>query len=96
MVAGGVAAGLAGIFEYRSALQSRDRADTATGFQRYVDLVDRAHGERATAVVFGVAGAALVTAGGLHYVLTGRRARQAVSLSPSQGGGVVTWIGRFP
>jgi tetratricopeptide (TPR) repeat protein len=93
MVAGGVAAGLVGIFEYRSAVQNRDRADTATNFQSYVDLVDRAHSQRATAIVFGGAGAALVLAGGLHYVLTDRRARHAVAIGPSQGGGVVTWTG---
>ena len=96
LVGGGVAAGLVGIFEYRSAVQDRDRADTATDFQRYVDLVDRAHSQRATAIVFGAVGAALVAAGGLHYVLTDRRARHAVSIGPSHGGGIVTWTGRFP
>lgn len=96
LVVGGVAAGLVGVFEYRSAVQARDRADTATDFQSYVDLVDRAHSQRATAIVLGAAGAALVAAGGLHYVLTDRRARHAVSIGPSHGGGVVTWTGRFP
>ena len=96
LVAGGVAAGIAGVFEYRSAVRNRDRADTATDFQGYVDLVDRAHSQRTIAIVFGAAGAALVAAGGLHYMLTDRRARHAVSIGPSRGGGVVTWTGRFP
>jgi len=91
MVAGGVAAGLAGIFEYRSAVQSRDRADAASNFQSYVDLIDRAHNQRTIAVAFGVAGAALAVAGGLHYVLTDRRARHSVAIGPSKGGAVVTW-----
>jgi tetratricopeptide (TPR) repeat protein len=96
LVVGGVAAGVVGIFEYRSAMQNRDRADTATNFQSYVDLVDLAHSQRATGIVFGAVGAALVAAGGLHYMLTDRPARHAVAIGPSQGGGVVTWTGRFP
>jgi tetratricopeptide (TPR) repeat protein len=96
LVVGGVAAGLVGLFEYRSAVQDRDRADAATEFQRYVDLVDRAHRQRTAAIAFGAAGVALVAAGGLHYVLTDRRARHAVSIGPSDGGGVVTWTGWFP
>jgi tetratricopeptide (TPR) repeat protein len=95
LVAGGAAAGLAGIFAYRSAVQDRDRADAATDYQRSVELFDRAHGQRATAIVLGAVGAALVAAGGLHYVLTDRRARHAVSIGPSQGGGVVLWTGWF-
>jgi len=95
MVAGGVAAGIAGIFEYHSAVQNRDRADSASNFQNYVDLIDRAHNQRTAAIVFGVAGGALALAGGLHYVLTERRARHAVAIGPSQGGGVVTWTGWF-
>ena len=96
MVAVGIAAGIVGAFEYRSAVQDRDHADAASNFQSYVDLVDRAHSQRATAIVFGVAGAALIVAGGLHYRLTDRGARHAVSVGPSHGGGVVTWTGRFP
>jgi tetratricopeptide (TPR) repeat protein len=95
MVAGGVAAGVAGIFEYRSAVQSRNRADAASNFQGYVDLVDRAHSQQTKAIVFGAAGAALVMAGGLHYVLTDRRARHTVAIGPSKGGAVVTWNGWF-
>jgi len=95
MVAGGVAAGLIGFFEYRSAVRSRDRADAAGNFQSYVDLIDRAHGQQTTAIVLGVAGAALVVAGGLHYVLTDRRARRTVAIGPSTGGAVVTWSGWF-
>jgi tetratricopeptide (TPR) repeat protein len=95
MVAGGIAAGLVGIFEYRSAVQDRDRADTATSYQRYVQLVDQAHNERVVAVVVGVAGAALAAAGGLHYVFTRQHARQTISFNPGQGGGIVSWTGRF-
>lgn len=95
LVVGGVAAGVFGIFEYRSAMQNRDRADTATNFQSYVDLVDRAHSQRTTGIVFGAVGAALVAAGGLHYMLTDRPARHAVSIGPSHGGGTVTWTGWF-
>jgi len=96
MVAGGVAAGLASIFEYRSAVQNRDRADAATGYQRYVDLVDRAGSQRSAAIVLGVAGAALAVAGGLHHVLTERRTPPTISIRPSQGGGLVSWAGAFP
>jgi len=95
MVAGGVAAGLVGFFEYRSAVHSRDRADTASNFQSYVDLIDRAHSQQTTAIVLGVAGAALAVAGGLHYVLTERRARHTVAIGPRNGGAVVTWSGWF-
>jgi len=95
MVAGGVAAGLAGIFEYRAAVRSRDRADAASNFQSYVDLIDRAHSQRTTAIGFGVAGAALALTGGLHYALTDRRARHTVAIGPSKGGAVVTWSGWF-
>jgi len=95
LVVGGAAAGVVAVLEYRSAVQNRDHADAATNFQSYVDLVDRAHSQRATAIVFGAAGAALVAAGGLHYMLTDRRARHAVSIGPSHGGGIVTWTGWF-
>lgn len=96
LVVGGVAAGVAGIFEYRSAVQSRDHADTASDFQGYVDLIDRAHGQRTIAIVSGAVGAALVAAGGVHYMLTDRRARHTVAIHPSHGGGIVTWTGRLP
>jgi tetratricopeptide (TPR) repeat protein len=96
LVVGGAAAGVVGIFQYRSAVQDRDRADTATNFQSYVDLVDRAHSQRTTGIVFGAAGAALVVAGGLHYMLTDRPARHAVSIGPSRGGGMVTFTGWLP
>jgi tetratricopeptide (TPR) repeat protein len=96
LVGGGVATGLVGVLAYRAAVRSRDSASTATDFQGYVDLVDRAHSQRAAAVVLGAASAALVAAGGLHYVLTGGRARHVVSINPSRGGGIVTWTGSFP
>ena len=96
LVVGGVVAGLVGVFEYRAALQDRDRADTAIDFGGYVELVDRAHSQRASSLVFGAAGAALIAAGGLHYVLTDRRAGHAVAIAPSRGGGIVTWTGSFP
>ncbi len=95
MVAGGVTAGLVGLFEYRSAVQTRDRADTASNFQGYVELINRAHSQRTTAIVFGVAGAALALAGGVHHVLTDRRPRHTVAIGPSKGGAVVTWSSWF-
>jgi tetratricopeptide (TPR) repeat protein len=96
LVVGGIASGVAALVTYRGALADRDRAETATSYEAYVERIDRAHTQRTYAVVLGAAGVALATAGGLHYVLSDRgRTDHGVQIAPGRGGGVVSWSTRF-
>jgi hypothetical protein len=95
LVGAGVIVGIVGIVQYRSAAADRDRADAATDYQSYVDLIDSAHSARTTAVVLGAVGVAAIAGGFLHYVLTDRDANSGVAIIPSQDGGFVAWTGQF-
>ena len=96
LVVGGIASGVAAVVTYRGALSDRDRAETSTTYEAYAALIDHAHTQRTYAVVFGVAGVALITAGGLHYLLSARGGTDhGVQIAPGHGGGVVSWSGRF-
>ena len=96
LVVGGLASGVAAVVMYRGALTDRDRADTATSYEVYAEQIDRAHTQRTYAVVLGAAGVALITAGGLHYLLSDRgHSDHGVQIAPGRGGGVVSWSGRF-
>jgi hypothetical protein len=94
LVAGGVVAGVVGIALYSSALSARDDADHAADYQAFSNLVDHAHSERTTAVVFGLGAVALVTAGAVHLVLHHRAPEVTVTASGASGASVV-WSGRF-
>jgi tetratricopeptide (TPR) repeat protein len=99
LVAGGAAATIVGLLEYRSALSdldaAGDRASTTT-LERYHELVDSAHGKRTASIVLVGAGGALITAGVVRYVVRSPALEhREVGISPARGGGVVTYRGRF-
>jgi hypothetical protein len=92
----GVVTGVAGIVVYRSAVGDRDHADTATSYDSYVSLIDRAHTKRAVAIGLGAGGAALAVGGVLHFLLAGRGASDhGVQIQPTPSGGAVSWTGKF-
>lgn len=99
LVIGGVVATVVGAVEYRSARSDLDAAEdrsSAANLDRYRDLVDQAHSKRKTSVVFAAAGGALIAAGVVRYVLRrGDTERPGIGAAPAQGGGVVTYEGRF-
>jgi hypothetical protein len=99
LVLGGVVATVVGLVEYRSALSDLDAAEDAsstTTLARYHELVDNARGKRDTSILFVGAGAALVTAGIVRYVLRGDTTEvRTVGVAPTHGGGVVTYEGSF-
>jgi tetratricopeptide (TPR) repeat protein len=99
LVGGGAVAALLAIVEYRSALSDLDAAGdraTTTSLPRYHERVDSAHGKRTTALVLAGAGAALISAGVVRYVLHSRTLEaHEVAVSPARGGGIVSFGGRF-
>src|SRR5690606_892382 len=96
LVGSGVVTGVVSLFVYRSALGDRERANASTSYDTYASLIDRAHTKRAYAIGLGVGGAALATAGVLHFVLRGRGASDhGVQIQPSRSGAAMSWVGRF-
>jgi len=96
LVAGGVVAGVVGIVFYRGALSDRDDADHATDYQAFSSLIDRAHTKQTTALVFGIGGAALVSAGAVRLILHHRASEVTVVAGAAGAAGAsVVWSGRF-
>lgn len=96
LVASGVIAGVVGGIVYRGAVDDRERANATPSYDTYASLVDRAHTKRMYAIGCGVGGAALVTAGVLHFVLGSRDATDdGVQIQPTRSGGTVSWTGSF-
>jgi tetratricopeptide (TPR) repeat protein len=90
LVIGGVVSGVIGLVMYRKATAALDDAGHAADYTASSRLVDEAHRDRTYAVVFGVAGAALVAAGAAHYMWT-----REVAVAPVPGGATVSVAGRF-
>jgi len=95
-VIGGVAAGAVSFVMWRGAVSANDDAEKATTLAGYNSKLDSAHSKRTLSVVFGGAGAALVTIGVIRYVTHGKKKESAhVGMVPTDHGGLVTWLGRF-
>ncbi len=96
LVGGGALASLIALLQYRSALADLDAADQSMTYGAQVKLVDDAHSARTVAVVFGIGGVALIGAG-VYRFLTHDRGPEGhgVAVVPTQGGGFVSWAGRF-
>lgn len=100
LVGAGVIATVVGVVVYSSARSDLDAAEAAPDLPRYQALVDDAHSKRTLSIVLVGGGVALVGAGVAHYVFrgAGRSAEVApapVAISPTRGGGLVTWTGSF-
>ena len=108
LVVGGVVSGVVGIVMYGNATTARDDADHAATYDGYAKLIDTAKTDRTYAIVFGVAGAALIAGGATHFFLTrnsapsslGARATSARTLAglaivPTRGGAAIGIAGRF-
>jgi len=93
LAAGGLVTGIVGIVMYTGARSDRDEADSAPTYDEYVSLVDRAHTKQTTALVLGVAGTALVAAGGIHIWMHGKD--ETVVVAPTAGGAAVSWSGSW-
>jgi tetratricopeptide (TPR) repeat protein len=93
----GVIAGVVGGVLYHSGLASLDQANTATTYPQHASAIDSARTDRTYAYVLGAGGAALLTAGLVHYALADRddRGGGGVGMVPASGGGLVTLSGRF-
>lgn len=96
LVASGVITGVASLVVYRSAVGDRDNANASASYDTYAALIDQAHTKRAYAIGLGVGGAALATAGVLHFVLSSRdTSDRGVLIQPSRSGAAMSWVGRF-
>lgn len=96
LVGGGLVTGVAALVVYRGATADRERAERASDYDGYAALIERAHGKRTSALMLGVGGAALATAGGLLFLLVDREApAEGLQVAPRGDGGVVSWSGRF-
>jgi len=96
LVVSGVVSGAAALFVLRSAHADRDAADTGLAYGAYEDQIAAARTKQTISIVLGVSGAALIAAGGVHFWLSNRGARDhGVQIAPARGGGTVSWSGRF-
>jgi tetratricopeptide (TPR) repeat protein len=93
LVGGGIVSLVVGVVFYSSAVSTLDDAEAATTYAEHEKLVDDAHMKRNLGVVFGAVGLAAVGVGVWHY--TQYRSEQAVTVTPTTSGGMVTWKGRF-
>nr|HEX4312780.1 tetratricopeptide repeat protein [Kofleriaceae bacterium] len=91
LVAGGVASAVIGLGLYVDARSQLTDADGATTYQGQQALVDKAHNNRAFALLFGAGGIALAVGGVLHYMHHKGEAAPAVSVTPIRGGAAVGW-----
>jgi tetratricopeptide (TPR) repeat protein len=89
----GVVSIVVGVVMYSSAVSTLDDAEAATTYDEHKQLVDDAHMKRNLGVVFGGIGVAALGVGIWHY--TRYRSEQAVTVTPTTSGGMVTWMGRF-
>jgi tetratricopeptide (TPR) repeat protein len=92
---GGIAAGVAAVVVYRTAVNMRDEADAIADYAAYVDQIDAAKSRRNLAIGLGVGGAALFAAGAIHLVVWRGHQDGGVQVAPKEGGGVVSWGGRW-
>jgi len=91
----GVVAEAVAVVEYRGALDKRDRADAAMNYGDYQKLLDDAHHQNRFAIGFAAGGGALVLAGVIHYIVSGKPEEHGVAIVPTHGGNLVTWTTRF-
>jgi tetratricopeptide (TPR) repeat protein len=95
LVLAGVAAGAVSIVMYTGARGALDDAESASTLPAYEDLVDKAHDKRLYSVIAGSGAIVLIGAGILHYKLRDKGEIHGVAVSPSRGGGLITWTGGF-
>jgi hypothetical protein len=94
LVGVGVASAVGSVVLYSMAVSKLDDADAATTYAQHKDLVDDAHTKRNIAVVLGGVGAVALGVGIWHYTKF-KKEQQAVAVTPTTSGGMVTWMGRF-
>lgn len=93
LVGGGVVSSVVGLVLYTSARGTLDDADAAPTYSEHERLVDDAHTKRNIGVVFGAVGVAAIGVGVWHWMKY--RTESSVTVAPSAGGGMVSWMGRF-
>ena len=92
----GLAAGVAGVFEYRAALASIDDANSAMQLSDHLRLVQRASNEREAAVALGAGAGVLVVASFVRFLVHDRTVvDRGVTFAPVPGGSVLAWRSRF-
>lgn len=94
LVGVGVASAVGGVVFYSMAVSKLDDADAATTYSEHQKLVDDAHTKRNIGAVLGGVGAVALGVGIWHYTKF-KSEQQAVAVTPSTSGGMVTWMGRF-
>jgi tetratricopeptide (TPR) repeat protein len=96
LVVGGGAALVLGYLAYRAAKTDLDTAETVNTLERYQELVDGAHTKRIVGATMAGAGAVLVTAGVLRFMLRDKQTEvRRVGMIPARGGGLLTWTRSF-
>jgi hypothetical protein len=95
LVVGGLAAGIGSLLMYTSARGDLDDAEAAPTIDAYQQLVSQAHDRRTYSVILAGAGGALVLSGIVRFALHGSSETKAVAITPTTGGGLVTYGGAF-
>lgn len=93
LVGAGVVSLAVGGVMYASARGTLDDAEAAMTYSDHERLVDDAHSKRNIAVALGAVGIAAVGVGVWHYMKYS--SEQAVTVTPTASGGMVTWMGAF-
>lgn len=95
LVGAGVVSTIVGVVMYTSARGTLDDAEMAPTYMEHEQLVDDAKGKRTLAVVFGVAGVAAIGVGAWHYLSFRKKEQARVTVTPTESGGMVMWMGSF-
>jgi tetratricopeptide (TPR) repeat protein len=96
LVVGGVAAAVVGVVIYQGALSKLDTAEHAPNLDTYNHDVNDAKNSRTYSVVLMGGGALFLTVGVGRFLFHDRGTEvRTVGVTPTHGGGLVTWEGRF-
>lgn len=95
LLVSGLAAGAVSIVMYTGARSTLDDAEMAPSLDEYDSLKQDAEDKRMYAVILAGGSAVLITAAVLRYKLRDKGEARGVALTPTKGGGLITWSGGF-
>jgi hypothetical protein len=95
LLVGGVATGVGSVVMYTGARSKLDDAEGAPSLAEYNSLVDDAKSQRTMSLVLAGGSAVLITAAIIRYKLRDKGETRTVAVTPTNGGGLITWSGGF-
>lgn len=95
LLVGGVAVGVGSVVMYTGARAKLDDAEAAPSLAEYSSLVDDAKSQRTMSLVLAGGSAVLLTAAIIRYATRDKGETRTVAVTPTNGGGLITWSGGF-